>query len=373
MSHLRYVTLTGAGEKTSFARMNALSVDFPFVEWAVLYSIERAGKENRYPPKAWLERFATKAQKAGMNIALHLCGTAVKVVLAAMTVPRLERTAEAQELLALCEKFDRVQVNVHGKKEDAAEFEALADTLRHTENRTRLIVQYFPSNAALAEALARKSDIDILCDSSGGRGLECREWPKLDTMTFRRLGFAGGLSRYRIVPALEGIHEAYPDRPIWVDMEGKIRDENDQLCLDHCWSVLNQTANWMAARRKADALLHPKGRTRVNKLKGMWLDWWVGAALGEMRLVVPPMGASAAVYLWRHRGTFERYDADQHSQEIEAVLIVNKVSFTPFKGGWDASKNGTSLATGENISEARQRAVIALQFGATVPRQPLVA
>lgn len=372
MSHIRYVTLTGAGGKTSFARMHALSVEFPLVEWAVLYSIERAGKENRYPSKAWLERFAVKAQKARMNIALHLCGTAVKVVLTSMTVPRQERSSEALELIALCDKFDRVQLNIQGNLTDAELFIRLARQLGGNESRTRVILQYFPANAELAKRLAREQEFDILFDSSGGRGVECREWPKLSTETFKRLGFAGGLSRYRIGTALDGISEAYPNRPFWLDMESKIRDENDQLCLEHCWSVLHQTKKWVLAQRRATAMLHPNGRVRINKLKGLWLDWWVGAALGVRQLVVPPLGATAAMYLWQHRGSFERYSAEDNTAEIEAMLLEQKVSFTPVKGGWEASRDGAVLATGEDISEACQRAVVALKFGASVPRQPIV-
>lgn len=371
MAHLRYVTLTGAGEKTSFTHMNALSEQFPLAEWGVLYSPDRAGRENRYPSLAWLQRFAKRAQRASMCIALHLCGRAVDTVLEAAALPRDQRTPEAVQLLSLMEQFDRVQLNRRASPEDVERYGMLAREVGRSEFRTRLIVQYYPSNAEFVKLIAREEAFDVLIDGSGGRGIVCEEWPQLNSFSFPRLGYAGGLDRRRIVPALHGAVEVNGGRPFWVDMEGRLRDENDQFDLEHCWAVLNQASAWVLEQRKEQASLHPKGRISVNRLSDMWLDWWLARALGVRFMTIPPLNASAATYLWRERGTFLYFDSRSERQAIEAQLAQHAIALAPqVTGGWAALRDGKELVRGPDLSTTCQRAVVALAFGKTVPRQP---
>lgn len=227
--------------------MRALSREFPLVEWAVLYSAERAGREGRFPSLAWLERFAVNAQRAQLGIALHLCGSAIRTALGAMASPPGERTEQARELLALCAKYGRVQINVLGKRADAELYLRFGRELGRSEARTQVILPYYPAHADLAEVLAQSPDFDILCDSSDELS-ELNErgatWPQLSTEAFTRLGFANGPGHCGIGEMLDDIAEAYPDRAFWVYLESELLNEKSQFSLARCQLVLLRTRDW---------------------------------------------------------------------------------------------------------------------------------
>ena len=79
-----------------------------------------------------------------------------------------------------------------------------------------------------------------LFDASGGRGLEPLEWPKhLQDWT---CGYAGGLGPGNLRRELPRIAAAAGPFPYWIDMESKLRDDEDRfwiglarLAMMRCW------------------------------------------------------------------------------------------------------------------------------------------
>jgi hypothetical protein len=167
-------------------------------------------------------------------------------------------------------------------------------------------------------------------------------------------------------------------RSFWVDMESKLRDEQDGFSLDRCEDVLLQTEGFLNEQRYKEATLWRAGWRTVDNLEGLWLDWWAGAAVG-VSLVVPPKDACAAMRLVRRTGNFERYSPGAHISSLERLLHGENIALRAFSTGWRAgcatlvSGGEKALeASGPDIATAGLRAIVAKHFGHTVPCQPLL-
>jgi len=76
----------------------------------------------------------------------------------------------------------------------------------------------------------------ILMDASGGRGRSPDNWPR--PITGVACGYAGGIGPDTIEADLDRIAGAVGDGVIWIDMEGRVRDEVDRFDLDRVETVL---------------------------------------------------------------------------------------------------------------------------------------
>ncbi|MBK6616358.1 hypothetical protein [Ottowia sp.] len=370
-SLLRYVTLTGAGVNTPVTRMKALSKRFPWVEWAVLYSPDRAGKEARYPTFEWLQAFALTAKRSGMNVALHLCGTAVQQLLEVTGSDRPYADTPLKPLLELAQSFGRVQLNVRGDVGDAPAFQRGIECISRCEERTRVVLQWNEHNAALCKWLWLQEGFEVLLDSSAGRGIERTEWHEPGMDDLRRVGFAGGLGPHNLEAQLPLIHEAAKRRVYTIDMEGRIRSDADELDLAKCETVLQLSDAFARGQVAQDGAAHGKGVRQVKSLDGKWLDWWVGAAR-QANMVVPPTDFVRAMYLYRPTGKFESYAP--HDDEREALRIIEDEDVHVESGPnrtWiaRASTEGPSFES-KSFATAGLRAVVAKHFGTTVPKDP---
>lgn len=371
MGHLRYVTLTGAGEKTSFARMARISAAFTFVEWGVLYSPSQAGLAPRYPSLEWLEKFARKANSKRMAIALHLCGNSVRSMLEAVQPNGAPLSEETARLFELASHFGRVQLNIRAKSKDEQALRALIARLSRTEQRTRVILQWNAHNAEMCKKLAYEHAFETLVDSSGGRGLEPEAWPQLGHYDARRPGYAGGLGPDNISAQLKAIDAVVPERTFWVDMEGKLRDEKDRFDLDRCERVLQATRAFLHEKALQDGEAYDTGRRAVSTLSGHWLDWWVGHARNIDGLVVPPANAIRAMRVNRHEGGYEAYNPSEYPAMANRIFTQEGVTLEPLPGGrWRAQYPGQPPVVGKDLVTAGLRAVVRKHFGASVPRNP---
>jgi phosphoribosylanthranilate isomerase len=75
----------------------------------------------------------------------------------------------------------------------------------------------------------------LLVDGSGGRGLSPERWVK--PTTSKRVGFAGGLGPDNISAEYARIKEV-AEGDFWIDMEGKLRDENDWFDTEKAYRML---------------------------------------------------------------------------------------------------------------------------------------
>lgn len=373
MGVLRFVTFTGVDERTDFDHLIDLVIaagnNARLIEWGVLYSPPKAGTGGRYPSLSWLEEFAVKANEAGLNIALHLCGKAVKDLLEA--VRTRERSDDVKRLLALAEKFGRVQLNTVGKESDEQLFKQLITLLSRNENRTCVLLQWNERNQALCRRLRFEHNFEVLVDGSGGRGIVPTGWPVLSEHDVGRIGYAGGLGPHNILEQLPQIYAASNERTFWIDMEQSLRDETDDFVLDRCRQVLDQVVAVEHAQQLERGRIHGEGTVLVNKLKGVWLDWWVGKSQG-LPMVIPPAGAIKAMYLYRANGSYESYQPGENGSQATKLLRKERLHISPTgKSRWMAWHADPQQAmTGSVLELAILRAVVAKHFGSTVPKNP---
>lgn len=373
MGILRFVTFTGVDERTDFDHLIELVIaagnNARFIEWGVLYEPVKAGTGGRYPSLSWLEDFADKANEAGLNIALHLCGKAVKDLLDA--VRTRERSVDVKRLLALAEKFGRVQLNTIGKENDEQMFKQLITLLSRNENRTCVLLQWNKHNEELCRRLRFEHNFEVLVDSSGGRGKVPTGWPMLTEFDVRRVGYAGGLGPLNILEQLPQIYAASQERTFWVDMEQSLRDENDDFVLERCKQVLDQVVEVERAQELERGRMYGEGTVEVRKLKGLWLDWWVGKSQG-LPMVIPPANAVKAMYQYRANGSYESYQPGENGSEATKLMRKERLNVSPTgKSRWSAWHADPQQAMSGSVLElAILRAVVAKHFGTTVPKNP---
>jgi hypothetical protein len=208
---LTRVTITGADDGIAPAELAALSREFPFVEWGVLFSINRQGS-RRYPSYAWIGRLLALRGSAHIRLSAHLCGQLAR------------ETALGGITHGIQAEFGRIQLNG---------YESLGwpfvDAIRATE--AEFILQVREESALKAAAVdARRIDRgrgSILYDISGGKGVEIAFFPPPPAGVC--MGYAGGIKPATVaeVPgALRSMSANY-----WIDMESGVRSADDRFDL----------------------------------------------------------------------------------------------------------------------------------------------
>lgn len=389
MSHLRFVTLTGVDEKTDLSELVRLSAEFPFVEWGVLYDESLAGRDPRYPSLDWISQFAAVAEQNSLYVALHLCGSAVarlRDFVAADELPsRTPATEPTFALLDLAQRFGRVQLNTVAKMSHVPALRALIQRISRSENRTRVILQWTDGSAAVCGWLQSEHAFEVLVDSSGGRGVERTDWPSLG-QTHPRAGYAGGLGPDNLAEQLPRIAKAAYRRSYWVDMETKLRNEQGYFDLSRCKQALQTAADFEERFRFEEGSRYGNELLPTRELEGMWLDWFVGCALGY-NMVVPPADAVRAMYLHRSSGRFEPFAPSEDSSLPVHLFEEEQIALTPLpvfpedagtddeppRAKWTAKalSDDGMLMPGSSMVEAGLRAIVAKHFGIAVSTNPV--
>lgn len=224
MSVLDRVTITGADDSLSPNNLLLLSREFPFVEWGILASESNRGGAPRFPSLRWVEDLRGLQETSGaMKLSLHLCGRWVRQLLVGeVDFPR--------EIVNL---FQRVQLNFHAEKSTcfAAPFMSALDSFEGRDfifqidgaggNRHLEAVYDFHANNCYP-----------LFDISGGAGILPTEWPAPvypdDDGGYVYHGYAGGLGPENLAAQIPLIMKAAGNARIWIDMETRVRSNNDQ-------------------------------------------------------------------------------------------------------------------------------------------------
>ena len=222
---LKYVAITGADDGVTVDRLNALAVEFPFVEWALLFMPERMG-QNRFPSAAWLKDFA--ANYKGAHKAMHLCGSAF-----------LGFVENDPAILETMKGFRRIQLNLEfGDVDGRYDPEKLLARIKaHPE--FEFVIQYTEKRKNLLPALAPIPNHAILFDASAGTGVLPGSWPA--PLSGHFCGYAGGLKPDNLLENIDKISKAAGDCQTWIDMESGVRTD-DRFDLEKVAQVLARAA-----------------------------------------------------------------------------------------------------------------------------------
>ena len=199
------ITFTGLDEYTIISDAADLSRS---AEIGILYSAGPKSR-NRYPSLGFIEYAVPHLTKC----AIHICGLGAREEL---------RSGKLKEILP---HVQRIQINGEVGPEELASLCGLFP-------RHEIITQNSPLNARLLQV--KCDNHSILVDDSGGRGIGPKMWFAPDTP--KPFGMAGGLGpRNMAIQLGRGIAHLWP---WWIDMETKIRSQDDEFSIDLCKEVL---------------------------------------------------------------------------------------------------------------------------------------
>lgn len=243
------VTITGADCSVSPRDLAALSEEFPFVEWGILVSASQGTAEKnhvfvpRFPDKEWIEDLKKVAAQNPMQLSMHICGRWVRQLLLGKV--------DLPEWLIHGPAFRRIQLNFHAEDTPCNPQEFYISLLSLGHRQYIFQIDGVVGNKHLESVYAENDDkfiIDAvpLFDVSGGAGTLPKEWPKpcymANDVDYVYHGYAGGLGPDNLETQLPLIAEVAGNARIWVDMETKVRSEDDKQfdlgkvrkCLEIC-------------------------------------------------------------------------------------------------------------------------------------------
>ncbi|MFA5670193.1 MAG: hypothetical protein WC967_13205 [Balneolaceae bacterium] len=226
-----FITFSGIDDRTDLVRAKELSSRYP-IEFGVLFS--ESNKDSRYPSKQGVEEIV----KFGLPLSAHMCGS-------------LSRSAGEyistfgpfdRELFS---EFQRVQFNGLNEQEFVNAVELYALRLMITR-KTRFIFQCRFANG-FADSYAKivsyekhlsqvintqpnlvgitSAGLDILCDTSGGKGTFPSSFPKHpEHDTVRNIGYAGGINPDNVEKFISKI-DCDETAVFYIDMETGVRTD----------------------------------------------------------------------------------------------------------------------------------------------------
>lgn len=220
---LKVVTITGADNSIKPEQLINLSKDYPFVEWAILFSRSQQGG-RRFPSLTWVNDLVNLKIDVmpQMALSMHLCGAYVREFL----VGNIDFISS--ELSGAWPHFNRVQINTHGEqhKIDAVKLIEAMNIWPEKE----FIFQYDNvkvHSLALELAVANKANCSALFDLSHGAGLLPEAWP--EPLYGVKCGYAGGISPDNIQEQIKAVEEQADELETWIDMETHVRSDQDRL------------------------------------------------------------------------------------------------------------------------------------------------
>lgn len=244
------MTITGADDSVDPNELVAISEEFRFVEWGILFSPERQGNEPRYPSLRWLEKFYSVIP-AHLNRAAHVCGQHARDILFDGYFNDNHDAFRRDHL----DNFSRIQVNGFGKYMELQKpSEHLCDVLqRKDRGRYIMQVQEQGSHAAkLAGALEMVfgSNVEAIYDPSGGTGLSLgASYPnRMMQPPFTNsivMAYAGGINVSNVRTTVKRIKSEfdYFTNHFSLDMEtGARSDDGVKFDLSKCVAVLKEVA-----------------------------------------------------------------------------------------------------------------------------------
>ncbi len=212
--NINKVTITGADDKINQNDLFDLSIKYPFVEWAILFSIAKEG-ELRYPSQEWIKTLVSNFK---LDFSAHFCGWYSKQILEEQNFDLITN---------LHPNFKRVQLNYSFKHSKGWDLMGIIDYCNKYDDRS-IILQYNKSNSDTLDPIIYTdlpSNLHFLYDSSGGRGTEITSINKPINTYYT--GYAGGLNLNNIDSICKLINNFQSNALVWVDLESGARINNE--------------------------------------------------------------------------------------------------------------------------------------------------
>lgn len=219
---LRYITFTGADDRTDPVDMVELSRQHPRIEWGILLSSSpdaHLGLKFRFPSFAWFHSAREIFAGSGINLSGHLCGGCVDDI--------LQGRFTVADLYGFdASFFQRYQINFRGITIPHHTY--LYKSLAHHSQQV-IFQQSDGIDDIFFRAWASGVQPVALFDASGGRGIIPDEWQPVMP---GYCGYAGGFGPDNLEDQLKRLADHVGDREIWIDMETGIRGDQDRFDLD---------------------------------------------------------------------------------------------------------------------------------------------
>lgn len=220
---LSFVTITGIDEKTELSRVKDLSEQYPFAEFGVLMSYDWSYNGPRFPSPSICDMLANLEIK---NLSAHLCGQ-LAIDVAYGHIDKVDAPS-----FNCFDIFKRCQLNLRAN--------GMFDTLRLVKpfkNLDEVIVQmHTPEMFERFLKGELPAGVSYLLDASGGRGIDTPI--EVVTSPGVHVGYAGGISPDNVEKKLRTLLEYDSDERFWIDMETRVRTEDEWLDLDKVERVL---------------------------------------------------------------------------------------------------------------------------------------
>lgn len=203
------VTITGADDNVRHYDLAKIADEFKFVEWGILISRNKEGREARYPSRQWIDRLFARTSPI-MATSGHLCGRWSREVATGPLTWGLVRNRQFNS-------FGRLQFN----GVDEIDRLALANLATISNCCVKdVIVQC--KNFDAPNRHGREEPLRLL-DLSGGRGIRLEHFP---APTAPYCGYAGGFGPDNLEGVLIAL-AGMPGEECWVDMESGVRTGDD--------------------------------------------------------------------------------------------------------------------------------------------------
>lgn len=223
---IQHITFTGIDQYTDITRLRELQKRFPLAEFGVLLSTDWGKNGTRFPNPVLLKELT----RQDLHLSAHLCGHAAAWALDGQW-PWIDNIIFGGDEIR--KAFSRIQLNVSTRKNLP---ERLAATLPNTE----IIIQQRDADHAglFLRSAECMSDVSVLLDASGGRGLESTFKVRPEMKAFK-VGYAGGLGPDNAADRLEELLRNPDIGRFWIDMESRVRTD-DRFDLDKVEAVLKE-------------------------------------------------------------------------------------------------------------------------------------
>ena len=243
MTKLTGITFTGVDEYTDLDRLQKIQEKYPYAEFGVLLSANWKENGNRYLNP---ERYRDLSGR-NLNLSLHLCGRVARSAYSGDWIHLTDLLIQNRALkYRVAKLFNRCQLNVAASQD--LEFNS-SDTTECPLHFNEIIIQQKSAdNCPLFDKAVKKNDIltyantiALLCDASGGRGVESDFVPYDNHYNDYHVGYAGGFGETNILRKLEEITACEKVDDFWVDMESSLRNSDDKFDLDAVERILRMT------------------------------------------------------------------------------------------------------------------------------------